>query len=209
MEYLDYYDEFDNYLGYETREIVHQKGLWHKTVHNWLYTTDGKAIFQIRSDSNKFYTTSSGHVDKGETVEEAFKRETLEEIGVSIDPESAKLISIVPWQMDKVKKDGSILKDRAKASIFIAPYMGSYEDFRFDPKEVLGVVFVDAQKTLDLFKKGTGQIDATIVKAENRHNTVTNEKVSIDDFLVMPGENCLEKYGYVLEAIVSATAVNN
>lgn len=46
MEYLDYYDENDNYLGYETREVVHSKGLWHKTLHNWLYTKYGDVIFQ-------------------------------------------------------------------------------------------------------------------------------------------------------------------
>ena len=53
MEYLDYYDEEGNYLGCETREEVHKRGLWHNTVHNWLYTEDGKVIFQIRKDSKK------------------------------------------------------------------------------------------------------------------------------------------------------------
>ena len=29
MEYLDYYDEFGNHLGVETREKIHELGLWH------------------------------------------------------------------------------------------------------------------------------------------------------------------------------------
>ena len=55
IEYLDYYDEEGNYLGFDIREEVHKKGLWHKTVQNWLYTLDGKVFFQIRTDSKKFY----------------------------------------------------------------------------------------------------------------------------------------------------------
>ena len=65
MEYLDYYDEDGNYLGYRTRDEVHKEGLWHNTVHCWLYEMDGSVYFQIRSSSHKFYTTASGHVLKG------------------------------------------------------------------------------------------------------------------------------------------------
>ncbi len=201
MEYLDYYDENDNYLGRETREVVHSEGLWHKTVHNWLYTDDGKVIFQIRKDSNKFYTTSSGHVDAGESVEEALIRETKEEIGLTVDPALSKLISVVPWKMDKVKKDGRIIKDRAKASVFITKYTGDNSDFSCDIEEVLGVVFVDAKKTLALFKGETESTEAIIV------TNVNSEKrtVTIDDFLVMHGETALNKYGYILEAVIKET----
>lgn len=206
MEYLDYYDENDNYLGYETREVVHSKGLWHKTVHNWLYTKYGDVIFQIRKDSEKFYTTSSGHVDKSETVEQAFTRETKEELGLDMDPSKAKLIDVVTWKMDKTKKDGSVIKDRAKASIFIVPYENDMTDFRFDTEEVLGVVFVSSQEALELFKTGQGHIPATLIKWDGEKNVITEETVEIDDFLVMPGETQLEKYGKILESIIKETA---
>ncbi len=203
MEYLDYYDEDGNYLGYETREVVHREGLWHKTVHNWLYTKDGKIIFQIRKDSNKFYTTSSGHVDKGETVEEAFARETKEEVGLIMDTSSAKLTAIVPWKMDKVKKDGSSMKDRAKAHVFIALYEGDGSDFEFDPEEVLGVAMVDAKEALNLFERESGEIDATIIQNGNPDNIIIEKKVDCRDFLVMPGETLLGKYGDVLRAVIN------
>lgn len=207
MEYLDYYDEFDNYLGFATREEVHQKGLWHKTVHNWLYTHDGKVIFQIRKDSGKFYTTSSGHVDKGESIEEAFARETKEEVGLVMHTTAAKLVDIVPWQMDKVKSDGTMMKDRAKAHVFIAQFDGKYEDFDFDTSEVLGVVYVDAKETLNLFETQSGIIKATVVtKKDEKNNTVEEKMVSTDDFLVMPGETALGKYGNILESVIRETA---
>ncbi len=48
MEYLDIYDESGNFLGKEERNVVHEKELWHKTVHCWLYTSDGYVFFQRR-----------------------------------------------------------------------------------------------------------------------------------------------------------------
>lgn len=205
MEYLDYYDENDNYLGFETREVVHRDGLWHRTVHNWLYTRDGKVIFQIRKDSGKFYTTSSGHVDKGESLEEAFARETKEEIGLDMKSNSATLIAVMPWKMDKVKKDGSIVKDRAKASVFIAEYAGNCDDFHFDLEEVLGVAFVDAKECLAMFENDLKETTATIITTKDGKNTITLQNVTPEDFLVMPHEDHLTKYGYILKAIIEKT----
>ena len=38
---LDYYNENGEYIGYKSREDVHREGLWHKTVHCWLYDKEG------------------------------------------------------------------------------------------------------------------------------------------------------------------------
>lgn len=205
MEYLDIYDEEGNYLGYETREIVHRDGLWHKTVQNWLYTKDGKVLFQIRKDNGKFYTTASGHVDKGETIEEAFAREIKEEIGLDCDAKNAKMIELVTWKMDKVKKDGTVMKDRAKSSFFIVPYTGDFTDFKFDTNEVLGIVIVDAQDALNLFETEAGEIDATLIIDENGKNTVSKRKVGLDEFLILENETALKKYGNVLKNIIEVT----
>lgn len=71
-------------------------------------------------DAHKLYTTSSGHVNKGESIEEAFKRETKEEIGLDLDASTAKRIKIINWQMDTVKKDvlssKTALKHRSSSS---------------------------------------------------------------------------------------------
>lgn len=205
MEYLDIYDEEGNYLGYETRDIVHRDGLWHKTVQNWLYTKDGKVLFQIRKDNGKFYTTASGHVDKGETIEEAFAREIKEEIGLDCDAKDAKMIELVTWKMDKVKKDGTVIKDRAKSSFFIVPYDGDFTDFKFDTNEVLGIVAVDAKDALHLFETETGEIDATLIIDENGKNTVSKRKVRLDEFLILENETALKKYGNVLKNIIEVT----
>ncbi len=93
----------------ETRKAVHENALWHKTVHCWLYDSEGNVYFQIRKDEGKFYTTASGHVIAGEDVKEAFGREIKgKEIGVDLDYNNANLVDVVKFRMDKVKSDGSI-----------------------------------------------------------------------------------------------------
>ena len=144
MEYLDIYDENGKFLGTEERGVVHSKGLWHKTVHCWLYDRDGNVFFQRRSDRGTLYTRSSGHLSAKESVTEAFQREIKEEIGLDIDASDATKVGVVPFQMDRVKEDGSIFKDRAFANVYFDLYEGNYEDFHMDENEVSGIVIVSA-----------------------------------------------------------------
>lgn len=204
MEYLDYYDEEGNYLGYKSRDEVHKEGLWHNTVHCWLYETDGSVYFQIRSSSHKFYTTASGHVLKGETIKDAFRREINEEIGLDIDSSDAMLVDIVPWRMDKMK-NGTLIKDRAKAHVYIDLFEGDINSFKFDLNEVLGVVKVKAKDALELFKRGSGEIPAIIITTKDNKNISENKLVNIDDFLVMKDENAYDKYKDVLNKIIEVT----
>ncbi len=204
MEYLDYYDEDGNYLGYKSRDEVHKEGLWHNTVHCWLYEMDGSVYFQIRKDSGKFYTTASGHVLKGETIKDAFRREINKEIGLDIDSNDATLVDIVPWRMDKIK-NGSLFKDRAKANVYVDLFEGDLDSFKFDPNEVLGVVKVKAKDALNLFKNDKGEIEAEIITTKDNKNVKESKLVSIDDFLVMEHETTYDKYKDVLNKVIEIT----
>lgn len=200
-EFLDYYDEEGNFLGTLSRDEIHQKGLWHNTVHCWLYTKEGNLMFQIRKDTNTFYTTASGHVSAGETIKEAFKREIKEEIGLDLDTQNATLVDIVTWKMDKVKKDGSVMKDRAKANVYINLYEGNNKDFNFDTEEVLGIASVNASDTLKLFNGELDSIEATIIE----NNNVTKRLVTKEDFLLNEGETLIGKYGAIINKVIEQT----
>ncbi|HIQ93781.1 TPA: NUDIX domain-containing protein [Candidatus Ventrenecus stercoripullorum] len=203
MEYLDIYDENGKFLGTEERGVVHSKGLWHKTVHCWLYDRDGNVFFQRRSDRGTLYTTSSGHLSAGESVTEAFQREIKEEIGLDIDASDATKVGVVPFQMDRVKEDGSIFKDRAFANVYVDLYEGNYEDFQMDENEVSGIVIVSAKDALDLFQKESGSILGREISLDN---TMIEREISFSEFLVNDGETALEKYGDVLKKIVELTS---
>lgn len=205
MEYLDYYDEKLNYLGRETRKAVHENALWHKTVHCWLYDSEGNVYFQIRKDEGKFYTTASGHVIAGEDVKEAFGREIKEEIGVDLDYNNANLVDVVKFRMDKVKSDGSIFKDRAFANVFAYEFDDNLNDLHFDENEVSGLVKVNAKDTLRLMENAKGTINAEIIKSENGNIVTEQKEVDFNDFLINKGETGIGKYGQVLHKVIDLT----
>lgn len=195
-ELLDYYDEFGTFQGTETRASVHQKAFWHNTIHCWLYDNEGNVYFQIRKEEQKLYTTASGHVLAGESLQEAFMREIKEEIGIIPIYQKAELIEVAKFTMDKTKKDGTTFHDRAFANTYALLYQGE-EKFVFDPTEVLGIVKMKAKDVLRLFHENVLKVTATVFT----ENSIFSKEITIADFLVFEGETALKKYGTVLNFI--------
>lgn len=197
MEYLDVYNENHEMIGTYPRDEVHEKGMWHNTIHCWLYDNDGNAYFQVRSDANKLYTTASGHVQAGETLKEAFGREVSEEIGIDVLYEKAELLNVVTWKMDK-EKNGKLIKDRAFANVYLLKLDNTNLKFDFSNHEVCGLAIINANETLEMFEEKISSVNGTFINNKN-------EKFECDfineDFLLMPGETLIQKYGDILNAI--------
>ena len=50
MEYLDIVDEQNNLTGKtEERDIIHEKGLWHREISVWIMNQKGEVLLQKRS----------------------------------------------------------------------------------------------------------------------------------------------------------------
>lgn len=205
MEYLDIYDEEGNYIGFEERGKVHRDALWHKTVHAWLYDKEGNVYFQIRTEEGKLYTTASGHLQKGDTVESAFKREIFEEIGLDIDSSDATKVTVVKFTLDRENKDGTMFRDRAFANVYVDEFDGDINKFNFDPNEVKGVVKLNAKEALNVVITEEGTIKGTEITQKDNEIISTEKDYTIDDFLVNKGETAAGKYKDVLEKIIEIT----
>jgi len=92
MEYLDYYNSKGIHLGKETRQIVHAKGLWHKTFHCWIIyeNENGEKMIVMqkrgkekKSAPHKLDSSVAGHYSAGENIEGGL-REFKEETGISV-----------------------------------------------------------------------------------------------------------------------------
>lgn len=204
IEYLDTYTEDKKLIGPVDREIVHSKGLWHKTIHCWLFDKDGNVYFQIRKGEG-FYTTASGHVRANETIKEAFDREVKEEIGLDIDEEKIIFINEVKWQLDRINKDGKEFHDRAFANVWMCPFEGDDSSFSFnDPdNDVLGVVRISARETKSLFEDKLETIKAHIISIDGTYD----KEITKSDFLLNKNENYLGKYGEILDSIIKETSL--
>ena len=183
-------------IGTYPRDEVHARGMWHNTIHCWLYDEEGNIYFQIRNDLNKLYTTASGHVQAGESLKEAFGREVKEEIGLDVDYEKAELLKVNCWKMDK-EKNGQVIKDRAFANVYILKVLDENLKFNFTDHEVIGVAKINAEDTLRLFNDEISELKGVYITENNRKEYTFIKK----DFLLMPGENLISKYGYILESV--------
>ncbi|MFX1397337.1 MAG: NUDIX domain-containing protein [Promethearchaeota archaeon] len=89
LELCDFYDENSNHLGVEYRDIIHEKGLWHKTVRIVVIRIEDKKILRIKRTENKPYPNKydflGGHLEFGETYIDAYNRELNEELERSTD----------------------------------------------------------------------------------------------------------------------------
>ncbi|NJN79937.1 MAG: NUDIX domain-containing protein [Anaerolineales bacterium] len=108
-ELLDLVNEDDVVIGKETRRKIHELGLWHRGVHVFLFTSDGKMLIQKRSAdraSSPFMLdcSVSEHVQSGETYVQAAIRGMKEEMGV----ENIELKKLAKFRMNYGINDNEI-----------------------------------------------------------------------------------------------------
>lgn len=88
-EYFPLVDEQGAVIGKATRKECHNRTfLLHPVVHLHLFNAKGELFLQKRSlrkdiQPGKWDTAVGGHVDYGESPEEALQREVREEIGIT------------------------------------------------------------------------------------------------------------------------------
>lgn len=77
----------------QPRSVAHSQGLWHKTVHIYLYrilNSEVELLVHLRSKTkdlnpNKWDRCFGGHVKFGDTVEKTIENELQEEAGIQVE----------------------------------------------------------------------------------------------------------------------------
>ncbi|MFZ2026030.1 MAG: NUDIX domain-containing protein [Microgenomates group bacterium] len=140
-------DEQDSVIGYKTRRECHNNpNIIHRAVDIVLFDTANNILLQKRSMQKDtypgYYTVSaSGHIDKGESYEQAARREMEEELGIE---------RILPLQLIHVETYIVRLEHEAEmTALFRGVYEGSISPAH---DEVESVQYV-SPKNLSLLKK--------------------------------------------------------
>lgn len=88
MEYLDIVNKNDEIIGNASKEEIYKKSLCHRIVHVLIFNGKNEMALQLRSVKvsfcpNHWSTAVGGHVQSGETYEDAALREYEEELGAT------------------------------------------------------------------------------------------------------------------------------
>ena len=109
-ELIDVLDENGNRTGeILTREQIHKKGLCHRIVVIAIIDEKGHILMQQRSKNKsknpgKWDVAVAGHVSSGQTSSQAAIRETLEEVGISVNEKELEYI-LTYKDDEKVEED--------------------------------------------------------------------------------------------------------
>ena len=127
-------------IGQASREEIHAKGLLHQEVHVWFYTPKQEIIFQLRSKNkdtwpDKLDASVGGHVEIGQSYEQAAIREVKEETGLDIKISDLNLISI----MKHKSFDTSTNKiNNTLRAIYAYKYSGDIKNLQIEPGKSQG-----------------------------------------------------------------------
>ncbi len=98
-EIFDVVDEMDRVIGKKPRSEVHRLGLMHRAAHVLVFNSKGQVFLQKRSmkkdrQPGVWDSSSSGHVDSGESYDACAVRELREEIGLEVDETPERLFKL-------------------------------------------------------------------------------------------------------------------
>ncbi|MEG3658160.1 NUDIX domain-containing protein [Arenibacter palladensis] len=88
-ELIDVLDAEGNYTGKSImKSEAHRKGVFHPSIHVWLFTKNGEILIQQRAKNKDTHpglwdVSVAGHIGAGEDVTESAIREVQEEIGLA------------------------------------------------------------------------------------------------------------------------------
>lgn len=161
MELIDIVDENGNFTGQVMdKEEAHNKNLLHNEVAVFIINDNEQVLLQKRSANKRFdankWALCAGHVDAGESLENAALRELKEEVGINISLNDLKLLA---------EKEFTIKDSNSHITYFYYVKSNlSENDFTIQKEELSEVKWFDLDKVIDMIKSK----DETIVFKENR-----------------------------------------
>ncbi len=157
-EIFDIVDSSDRVVGTARRGDVHANGWLHRAVHIMVCRANGDVFVQKRSMGKDSYpgrwdSSSSGHLDSGESYNAAAVREVEEELGI---------------QLGEMMEIGSLPASEETGNEFVRIYKGTSEGpFRLHPEEIEEGKWVSVPSLQEWIIESPGDFAPCFVKVWN------------------------------------------
>ena len=99
-EMVDILNEDGSHTGRKAlKSVAHRNGLFHPTIHVWLFTRNGQLLIQKRGRNKKSFpllwdVSVAGHIGAGEDIVTSALREVEEEIGLVLLPHELTKVGV-------------------------------------------------------------------------------------------------------------------
>ena len=149
-EMIDEYNYRGEKIGVVDKDIAHEKGLWHKSVHVWLINDKNEILLQYRCAEKKLYPNTwnisfAGHIDAGENSIQAVQREGKEEIGIDVDLEK---LNFILTNRECIKYED--INSNEFVDIFLLRQNFNLDEIKFQKEEVHDAKYVSLEEFFDL-----------------------------------------------------------
>lgn len=156
MEYFDVLDRLGQVTGkVQSREVVHRKGLWHRSVHIWIFSTNNQILLQKRSHHKLCHPglwdiSCAGHVSQGETSLQAAVKELKEELGLNCSEEDLGMLYTAPFHI--VANEGQFIENEWQDIFYYKPRLSpqAIEQLVLQPEEVTDAKWISPKELTDL-----------------------------------------------------------
>ena len=157
------------------KSVIHKKGFYHNTAHIWFFTKSGNILLAQRAASKTICpllwdVSVAGHVDAGETTEQAAIRETWEELGLQIPIKA--LIKIGVFECFQSYNNGII--DNEFHHTYISELKQDHTNLQINKDEVEAIKLVSVPEFKALLHEST-QNQHFIASNSNYYNFVISE----------------------------------
>lgn len=153
-EMIDICDENNNLLGIQKlKREVHREGLWHRTVHVWIYNSKKEILLQLRAKEKPTYPdrwdiSAAGHISAGEEPITSARREVKEEVGLNLKKED-----LIFWTIRKIKSVFKKIKDNEFYYVYFFKFDGSINELKLQKEEVQEIKFLPITKLEEELKE--------------------------------------------------------
>jgi 16S rRNA (adenine1518-N6/adenine1519-N6)-dimethyltransferase len=148
-------DKDDNPIGSADMKKAWRDGLWHRVSRVMVQDDSGALLLQLRTSSKELFpdcwdNSAAGHVDDGETYEEAAVRELAEEIGVTNVP-----LEFLDYYSSDDRYKGSYMREFNKVYLVKIPRDYKIKKQDSEVAEVKWFTKAEVKKLLEEDKKIT------------------------------------------------------
>jgi isopentenyldiphosphate isomerase len=128
----------------KTKDEIHRDGDWHRSVHVWVATPDGRLLIQRRSLRKENHPglwdiSAAGHLSAGEDAMTAAVREVGEEIGLAIDASELRYLATL---RESFVLNGGTYLDNEIHDVFLVIRDVDPSSLRLQPEEVDAVALI-------------------------------------------------------------------